>query len=195
LPFEGPFLAILRKIGSDAPPLPSTLCPDLEANSPLEQICLKMMAKNPAERHPRMADVADALEQLTAPREPASAPPSRLPRAWAWLTKRKAAPAPTPVQEAPRIPDMSKTSYSNVPKRTLADPQASAPDSAEIQTCDSHPPANGASVHDMTVADLGQCAAGISHHLLSDSKPSISRRCRTPARKARRRSSKADRSS
>jgi serine/threonine protein kinase len=168
LPFEGPFITILRKIGSDAPPLPSTLCPDLEANSPLEQICLKMMAKKPAERYARMADVADALEQLTAPRESASAPsPSLLARAWAWLTKRKAAPAPTP--EAPKLPDVSQTSDSSAPLRSIADSHPSAPESSELQTCDSHPPANAVSVPDLTVADLGQSAAGISHHLLSDS--------------------------
>jgi serine/threonine protein kinase len=169
LPFEGPFLTILRKIGSDAPPLPSSLCAKLEANSPLEQICLKMMAKKPADRYARMADVADALDRLTAPQEPAPAPPSLLARAWAWLTKRKSTPAPAPTPEAPKLPDMSQTSDSNVPQRTFADSRASAPGSAELQTIDSHPPADAASVPDFTIADPGQSAAGISHHLMSDS--------------------------
>ena len=148
--------------------------------SEVAAVVRQMMAKKPADRYQTPAEVAVALSSVLSigsgaswqegeSSVPSGAPPSLLTRAWAWMTKRKAAPVPTPTPEAPKLPDMSEISDSSVPQRKLTDSHASAPDSAELQTCDSHPPANAASIPDITLADPGQSAAGISHHLLSDS--------------------------
>jgi serine/threonine protein kinase len=68
LPFRGPLTAILRQIGSEPPPRPSTFNLAIGEDSPLERVCLKMMAKSPADRYASMADVVAALERLS-PRE------------------------------------------------------------------------------------------------------------------------------
>jgi serine/threonine protein kinase len=67
LPFQGSLTSVLRQIGNDPPPRPSGLNEELPKDSPLEQICLKMMAKTPEARYARMSDVVRALEEL-APR-------------------------------------------------------------------------------------------------------------------------------
>src|SRR5262249_44695938 len=50
LPFQGSFTAVLHQIGSAQPARPSTLAPAITEDSPLERICLKMMAKSPNDR-------------------------------------------------------------------------------------------------------------------------------------------------
>lgn len=65
LPFQGSLTSILRQIGSDQPPRPSALNLGIGEDSPLERICLKMMAKSLAERYQSMADVVAALEELS----------------------------------------------------------------------------------------------------------------------------------
>jgi serine/threonine protein kinase len=75
LPFEGSIIQIIGKIAHEAPPPPSSLCDDIEAGAPLEVICLKMMAKDPKDRFPRMTDVEEAFEDflhqdLVAPESP-----------------------------------------------------------------------------------------------------------------------------
>jgi serine/threonine protein kinase len=67
LPFQGPLTSVLRQIGSDPPPRPSGLNEELPKDSPLEEICLKMMAKTPEGRYASMSDVVVALEALDAP--------------------------------------------------------------------------------------------------------------------------------
>src|SRR5262249_24760818 len=64
LPFRGSLTSILRQISSDAPPRPSSFNPGLGETSPLEQVCLKMMARSAADRYQSMADVVAALEEL-----------------------------------------------------------------------------------------------------------------------------------
>jgi hypothetical protein len=64
LPFKGSLTSILSQIGSKQPAKPSSINPDIGENSPLEQICLKMIAKSPADRFANMAEVATALERL-----------------------------------------------------------------------------------------------------------------------------------
>lgn len=116
VPFQGSFTAILRKIASEEPQRPSTLGVDVAADSPLERICLKMMAKSPAERYPSMAAVVEALEEATPREGPAAAQPS----AWGKLrgaTKklfgllgRRETPAPPPPAEAEQpAPQFSPT--------------------------------------------------------------------------------------
>jgi hypothetical protein len=66
LPFEGTSLAVLAKIITEAPPPPTTVRADLDPR--LEQICLRAMAKEPAQRYASMAELATALaEYLRAP--------------------------------------------------------------------------------------------------------------------------------
>jgi serine/threonine protein kinase len=64
LPFQGPLTSVLRQIGNDEPPRPAMIRPEIGENSPLEQICLRMIAKVPAHRFESMSEVAKALETL-----------------------------------------------------------------------------------------------------------------------------------
>jgi serine/threonine protein kinase len=88
LPFRGTFTSLLRQITSDTlPPRPSALSPEVREGSPLEQTCLKMMAKVPARRFASMAEVARALEDAFAPSATVVARPSASKRVWSWLTR------------------------------------------------------------------------------------------------------------
>jgi serine/threonine protein kinase len=60
LPFKGSLHEVLRAVLSQTPPPPRQFRPDLDAS--LEAICLKALAKEPAERFRSMADFAAALE-------------------------------------------------------------------------------------------------------------------------------------
>jgi serine/threonine protein kinase len=64
LPFRGSLTSILRQIGTAAPAKPSTINPGLGENSPLESICMKMIAKSPSDRYASMAEVATALDAV-----------------------------------------------------------------------------------------------------------------------------------
>jgi serine/threonine protein kinase len=64
LPFKGSFTKVLRQITGEAPPRPSSVNPALVAGSPLEQVCLRMLAKSPVDRYASMADVAKALDEV-----------------------------------------------------------------------------------------------------------------------------------
>jgi serine/threonine protein kinase len=70
LPYQGSLTAILRQIGSVQPPCPSSLNVGIGQGSPIEKICLKMMAKSLDERYATMAEVVGALDDLS-PREAA----------------------------------------------------------------------------------------------------------------------------
>src|SRR5262249_35479720 len=66
LPFQGSLTSMLRQIGSATPPRPSSVNPNAVGEaSELEQICLKMMAKSPADRFQSMAEVVKALEKAS----------------------------------------------------------------------------------------------------------------------------------
>jgi serine/threonine protein kinase len=93
LPFRGSLTSVLVQIGGDEPPRPSVVRPELGAGSPLEHICLRMMAKAPADRYPSMAEVAQAVEEAFSPRaEAPAAPPSAWRRLWTWLTHASVGP-------------------------------------------------------------------------------------------------------
>jgi serine/threonine protein kinase len=61
LPFQGPTAAVLGQIMTQEPPPPVQLRPDLDA--PLAAMCLKAMAKQPADRYASMAEFAAALSR------------------------------------------------------------------------------------------------------------------------------------
>ena len=64
LPFKGSFTSILNQIGSKLPAKPSTFNLQIIEDSPLEQICMKMVAKLPKDRFASMVEVEAALEAL-----------------------------------------------------------------------------------------------------------------------------------
>jgi serine/threonine protein kinase len=84
LPFQGPLASVLRQIGSLAPVPPSTINATLVSDPRLEQICLRMMAKLPADRFPSMAAVASALEPLCAREAERVERASAWRRLWSW---------------------------------------------------------------------------------------------------------------
>lgn len=144
LPFEGTLISILRRIGTEAPPRPSALVPELGDNSLLEQACLKMMAKAPEDRYPSMAAVAEALAGGPA-RDAAPPPPSLLRRLFRSLfgrpqpTPPAAAPSPVPsparaASEADRTSALSLDSLGTAPSTDR--PRADGP-SATVDLSDS----------------------------------------------------------
>ncbi len=58
-PFSGDLLALMSQVTLDAPPPPSSRRPGLDSR--LDAICLKALAKAPADRYPSMKAFADAL--------------------------------------------------------------------------------------------------------------------------------------
>ncbi len=73
-PFHGGLGTLFAKIISEPPPRPTTLREDLDPQ--LETICLKMLAKQPAERYPSMAAVAEALTDFLRTKAADSSPES-----------------------------------------------------------------------------------------------------------------------
>jgi formylglycine-generating enzyme required for sulfatase activity len=62
LPFEGPPLAVYDQVLHAVPQTPSALCKSLEPW--LDRVCMKALAKKPAERYLSMKEFASALEPL-----------------------------------------------------------------------------------------------------------------------------------
>jgi serine/threonine protein kinase len=81
LPFRGSFTAVLRQVVSQEPPRPSAVNPALGEGSPLERICLRLLAKAPADRYASMAEVVQALDEAF----PRSPPPATRRSLWALL--------------------------------------------------------------------------------------------------------------
>src|SRR5262249_19862121 len=87
VPFPGKSGQVLALILTQQPDPPSRHRPDLDPA--LEAICLKAMAKKPADRYASMADFARALTQhlqaaqAAAPAAEPKAPPGA--RRWAWI--------------------------------------------------------------------------------------------------------------
>jgi len=81
VPFRGSLLSVLSKLGTERPDPPSAHRADVDAR--LEAICLKAMAKEPADRYESAATMAEALEEFLSGSSPAARPPLR--RRWlAW---------------------------------------------------------------------------------------------------------------
>ena len=115
LPFQGSLSSVLRQIGDKEPMRPSTLNKALSDDCPLEPICLKMMAKSPAGRFASMAEVAEALGNLSR----CEAMPIGKPSIWAqiasWPTailssrSRPGAPARSPGAGSSQVDPNSQT--------------------------------------------------------------------------------------
>jgi WD40 repeat protein len=67
LPFQGPFGQVLTQIQNTPPRRPSELRPGVPR--PLEEVCLKALAKRPEDRFPSMTALADALAEGSPPPE------------------------------------------------------------------------------------------------------------------------------
>jgi eukaryotic-like serine/threonine-protein kinase len=70
LPFQGSVMAVMGKILAKDPPRPSQLRPQMDRR--IETVCLKMMAKTPAERFASLKAVADEITTIL--KSPASQP-------------------------------------------------------------------------------------------------------------------------
>jgi tRNA A-37 threonylcarbamoyl transferase component Bud32 len=81
LPFQGPAHALPAQVVDDAPPSPRQFNPALPRE--LERICLKAMAKRPAERYPTALALAEDLRHFSAGRTPAATQPA----SFLWLRR------------------------------------------------------------------------------------------------------------
>ncbi len=75
VPFRGSVVTVLAKLLNEQPALPSSLQPNLPPDSPIERICLKMMAKNKSDRYASMTEVLAAVTPLLRQPAPPVAPP------------------------------------------------------------------------------------------------------------------------
>ena len=62
VPFRGSLASVMGQIVSQAPTPPRELCPGLDPR--IDAVCLKMMAKNPAERFPSLSAVSQELAAI-----------------------------------------------------------------------------------------------------------------------------------
>jgi len=92
LPFEGPLHALPSKVVEDDPPSPLNFNPALPLE--LERICLKAMAKRPADRYASAAALAHDVRRYLARSAPQSA-------RWKWLYWLR-----LPFAQARRMPDL-----------------------------------------------------------------------------------------
>jgi serine/threonine protein kinase len=153
VPFQGSLTAILRQIVSTNPPRPSSINPALGDDSPLERICLKMMARCPADRYPSMAAVAEALEEAFFNKQPPTAGgPSLWKRLASWLAKlfmfRRAGSSTPP---APAAPPSAPT------------PQGSDSDRTEAGSNPVTPPKELTPQRSEQTIDLAQASSGTSN--------------------------------
>ncbi len=123
LPFRGDLMATLMQIASQEPPPPRERREELDPR--LEAICLKMLAKSPADRYRSMTEVAHALGEYlkaTKAESPAPAPQD------AFQTMSAAAPT---VAAAPEVSSLAAPvaagEVSSVRRRTKARPERSFP--------------------------------------------------------------------
>jgi eukaryotic-like serine/threonine-protein kinase len=89
LPFHGAtVLDMLRRVEWEEPAAPSTLCRKLPRD--LETICLKCLAKEPAQRYATALDLADDLRRFCDGAPIAARPASVGERVWKWAKRRPA---------------------------------------------------------------------------------------------------------
>jgi hypothetical protein len=144
LPFWGSLTAILRAIPCDEPARPSSLVPAVGHDSLLERVCLKMLAKSPADRFPSMTAVAETLVPTTGSEE--KAPPKR---SW-W---QRLWPSSSPKSAASPVP----------PQRTVAGEVADDNSAFEVSAPHPKPPA-AASLPPRPAAKPPGAPAAPEHH-------------------------------
>ena len=113
-PYEGTTTSILAQILIKQPPRPSELRPDVPPK--LEEICLKAIAKTPADRYASMTQFAAALaEYLRNPQQPATAAPApKTTEAARPTPPPSATTAPIKGKIAPTAPASGRSSRSDV---------------------------------------------------------------------------------
>ncbi len=79
VPFQGPVMAVLQKVCNEAPVPPSALHSIVGPDSPVERICLKMMAKDQNQRYPSLNEVLTELARFLTPAVESTPPPDRFP--------------------------------------------------------------------------------------------------------------------
>jgi formylglycine-generating enzyme required for sulfatase activity len=89
VPFVGSLASVMGQIVSKEPTPPSRYRPGLDPR--IDAVCLKMLAKNPADRFPSLSAVADELAAIVRNPaiRPASKPPAR--NSWTWWALGSAA--------------------------------------------------------------------------------------------------------
>jgi serine/threonine protein kinase len=185
VPFEGTLTSVLRQIGSDPPPKPSSLAPEIGEGSLVERVCLKMMAKSPEDRYPSVAAVAEALGE-PAPGKPATSErPGLAKKLWAWATglfgakavpkesSPPAAPVATPPQNSETAESAAADAAAPVPAPTLADPGSGEAASADFDHTFAESGSGEVPRADLgrTLADpgSGEAAIPVLEHTLADS--------------------------
>jgi len=77
-PFRGSVLSVISQVHGDPPPPPRSLCPALDER--IEAVCLKMLAKTPADRPQSMTEVVEMLEAIeSSEQRPIDRAPTRPP--------------------------------------------------------------------------------------------------------------------
>jgi serine/threonine protein kinase len=132
LPFKGSLTSVLRQIANEDPERPSAINAQLGADSLLEKVCLKLMAKSPADRYASMAELAQTLEDGFTRVE---APPAKR-SLWHWLcswfsktpaTPVNAPPAKVTATKAAALPVQSQLEETSAEVSTPAAPEPPRP--------------------------------------------------------------------
>jgi serine/threonine protein kinase len=122
LPFRGSLTSILQQIASQQPVKPSSCNYTIAQDSPLEQICMKMVAKSPSDRFASMAEVVAALDSLTGKAaESTVVPRSRLGRIKSWSSGVFANISRSSIAQTPTS-ETSPKSITDLNSPTLIDP-------------------------------------------------------------------------
>jgi serine/threonine protein kinase len=121
LPFQGSLTSVLRQIGTQEPPKPSSVVATVARDSQLERICLKMMAKLPAGRFETMAAAAEALEQAFPREAPVVAKPSAFQKFRSAFGKMFGRQSGEKEPAKPAAPPPKKTSAPSAPPRPAKD--------------------------------------------------------------------------
>ena len=110
LPFKGALTTVLQQIVNDDPPAPRAINPLIPQE--LESICLKAMAKAPADRYTTAQEFADDLQRFSRGEAILARPNSLLQRAWQRF-KRNSVSAPGAAFLALLIPAVGVLSWSS----------------------------------------------------------------------------------
>jgi serine/threonine protein kinase len=78
VPFRGKLMSVLHRLIHEPPEPPSTLREDLPPDSPLERICLRMLAKEKRDRYATITEVLADVNSIVARVTVAAPPPKRV---------------------------------------------------------------------------------------------------------------------